>query len=512
MFVVDWFEMNFYRMFSITEKKVRNMYARFGNQAIKAFENENYDKCLKYIKVVSYICYSFYLGFKDDKMEDMLESISHHILRTSKEKWCEDECAFFDSFSIDNGGLSMQYLGALMYCGYKILYISDRDGVQSDESAIGKMLRDYGKATVVVVPGNLNYFARAQFIHDSIMKSGASKLFVHSEPWASAACCAFYSLPKNITKYKINLTDHTFWLGTRFVDYSFEFRSYGCMLSCLRRGIASDSLLHLPFYPILNPEPFHGFPKGADNKVVLFSGGSYYKIFDTNDTFFKLVRDILDGCPDVVLLFAGSGDGKQLEQKLKQYKLEGRFIPIGHRSDITEVFKHCDIYLNTYPIGGGLMSQYAAQLGKPILSYHTSGITLIEECVCQIEKITISDDTFDAIVNRMKRLSKDGEYRRLYGERIQKCVITPEKFNQLFAQCMESGINPVPYDVLEPFKERKFDIKDKLAFENGSKDFQRLLLKMIGIPSLWQCPAILMSTLKSILKKNRLLKTIKGRF
>lgn len=41
---------------------------------------------------------------------------------------------------------------------------------------------------------------------------------------------------------------------------------------------------------------------------------------------------------------------------------------IGDRHDINEVFKHSDIFLNTYPIGGGLMTQYAAANSKPILS------------------------------------------------------------------------------------------------------------------------------------------------
>ena len=36
---------------------------------------------------------------------------------------------------------------------------------------------------------------------------------------------------------------------------------------------------------------------------------------------------------------------------------------------IDAVFENCDIYLGTYPICGGLMSQYAAMHAKPILAY-----------------------------------------------------------------------------------------------------------------------------------------------
>ena len=338
-------------MKQLTEEKVRDLYAKFKLKARDAYNNRQYDSSLKYLKATAGIGYSFYLGYKDDELECMLESMSSFVgKRTDNQERLEDECVFYDSFSVDNGGLVQQYLRAIMNCGYKIRYIAERDAVLSEASEIGKLLREYNRSEIIIIPGNLKPFKKTQFIYDKIIETKASRLFIQSLPYAASAVCAFYALPSSIKKYKIDLTDHTFWIGTRFVDYTFEFRSFGCVAATEKRGFKEQQVLYLPFYPIMQRQTFVGFPKEVEGKVILFSGGSYYKIFDVNDTFFIISKALLDACPNVVLLFAGSGDRILLNEKIEQYNLSGRFIPIGQRLDISEVFEHCDIYLKTYPI------------------------------------------------------------------------------------------------------------------------------------------------------------------
>lgn len=500
-------------MFSLNESEVTRFYDSNVIKAKKFNKKKRYDDCLRYLKVAAYSCYYFNIGFKDDDLEDILESVSKQIF---KEKDLlnrkQSKCVFYDSFSIDNGGLVQQYLGALMSLDYEICYISEKNITQRNDSAIGLMLLEYGKANIVTVPPKLKPFEKAQFIYDKIIQNDAGRLFIHSSPDAVSACCAFYALPKSVTKYKINLTDHTFWIGTRFIDYSFEFRPYGCFISTTQRGITADRVFHVPFYPILNHKKFQGFPKESDGKTILFSGASYYKIFDDYETFFKLVQAILNACPDVVLLFAGSGDKKVLNGLLEKYKLKGRFIPIGQRSDITEVFEHCDIYLNTYPIGGGLMTQYAAQLGKPIVNYHTPNTTLVEEFVCQTKRMTISDNSVEAVVRRVKRLVENPSYRSEYGEEIRSGVVSPQKFNLFVSHCLSFHTNPLSFTENVSFECPRTNMKDKLAFENNTKDFQRNVVKVIGLPSLWQCPLFLINSIFALLKSNRLFATVGNRF
>ena len=499
-------------MSTLTESKIHQLYSKYKKKAQSSLKEGHKNDCLRYLIVAAHTGYSFYMDYKDDELEDVLEQLSKHIVHNDdKKERRQDESVFYDSFSYDNGGLVQQYLGALISCGYKIRYITPNVTVLNTNSAIGTMLRNYAHAEIVIEQQNLSPFKRAQFIYNSITETDARRLFIHTSPNAAVANTAFYALPQTIKKYKINLTDHTFWIGTRFIDYSLEFRPYGGMLSVLRRGIAREKVLHIPFYPIMNHTEFKGFPDEARGKVEMFSGASYYKIFDKEDTFFKLSKAILDACPNVVLLFAGFGDAKVLDEKLQKYELTGRFIPIGQRSDITEVFEHCDIFLNTYPLGGGLMSQYAAQLAKPIVSYATPGTFLVEEFVCQTRQMIISDRSFEAVVERVRHLVADPMYRRSYGQEIHSCVISPAQFNELFAQCMEDGKNPVPYAEEEPFVEVINDLQGKLEIENITKGFQISFVKSLGIiPSLIQCPSFVFDAISSVIKSNRLLKVLKN--
>ena len=499
-------------MSKLTEEKVHSIYKRYKTKAQKAYARGQYDASLKYLSIAANTAYTFNIGFKDDALEDLLTSLAQQL--TQKQDSADrasNRCLFYDSFSYDNGGLVQQYLGAIIHCGYKIRYIAERDAVLSENSAIGQMLRSYGRAEIVIVPRKLSYMEKAQFVYDRIMEYAGGKLFIHTTPAAATASCAFYALPESITKFKINLTDHTFWIGTRFIDYSFEFRPYGGRVSTEQRGLQQSQILHIPFYPIMCHKEFLGFPKEAEGKVVLFSGGNYYKIFDADDSFFKLTKAILDGCPEVVLLFAGFGDVKVLKSKIAEYQLQGRFIPIGQRNDITEVFEHSDIFLNTYPLGGGLMSQYAAQLGKPIVSYYTQGITPTEELVCQTKQISISSTSFDDVVKKVKTLAKDDSLRKAYGEEIQSCVVTEEKFNKLFAKSMESLKNQMLYPTDEPLKLLKLDIKDKLAFDDKIKGLQRMLTKELGVAILWQYPSFAVDSLVYLLNDNRLFTALKNR-
>lgn len=497
---------------AITASFVQKLYTRFVHKAQLLCDRHRYDKCLRFIKAASHTAYNFYLGYRDNEIEGLLKTLSHHVQVAHSSTASDDNsCVFYDSFSIDNGGLVQQYIAAIIHAGYEITFITERESFCEQGGAIYSQLVQYNKTRIIEIPKSYAGMRRVQFIYDTIVGSKAKKLFIHSSPSAVCANVAFYALPENIIKYKINLTDHTFWIGSGCVDYSLEFRSYGCYLSSEYRGISSDRIFHMPFYPIMSSAPFKGFPKEAEGKVILFAGGAYYKIYDNEDTFFKIAKAILDG-NDSVLLFAGTGNMDTLNDKIKQYQLTGRFIPIGQRDDIVEVFKRCDIFINTYPFGGGLMSQYAAQCCKPILDYCAGTTASVEQFVCQREKMVISDSSIDDVRRKAIKLITDKEYRISYAKQIQKCAISPSEFNDLFVLCMNSHKNPVPYSIqVSQFEAHKMNIDDKLKYENENCVYQRDLVKILGLDSIKECPLFIGSSLLAISKEGRFISVLKSK-
>lgn len=495
----------------LTVDKIYALYNDFKANAQKCFEKSNYNESLQYLVAAAETGFHFYLGYKDDEIELLLQSLSHYIKKKDENRIRnENVSVFYDSFSLDNGGLVQQYLDALIECGQRIIYITEKVGFTNERSDIRTQLTSYGNVEIIEIPARYDYWQKAQFVYDTIIESDANKIFIHTVPDAAFASSAFYALPRNIKKYKINSTDHTFWIGVNFIDYSFEFRQFGMVLSVNERGISEDKILCLPYYPIINKASFEGFPKEADGKVVLFSGGHYYKIFDKDDTFFKISKAILNACPGIIILFAGRGQRDVLNRKLESYNMKDRFIPIGQRKDIAEVFKHCDIYMNTYPIGGGLMLLYAAQLGKPIVCYRSRKTAGAEDIVCQINYFNISDDEIDSLVERVRKLVGNTEYRKQYGEKIKECIVSRQKFNQLFTEYLNTGKNQIIYDGEVDYERHTKDINDRIYYDNLNKQYQRSVIKIFGLKSIWKYPVFFLDAVKAVIKDGRFSKMLRN--
>ena len=120
-----------------------------------------------------------------------------------------------------------------------------------------------------------------------------------------------YRISEKIDRYIINLADQTFWLGAKAIDYVLEFRQFGVSVSQQRRGIKPEQQLLVPFYPIVDENPFQCFPKECteEGKVLIFSGGDIYKVLDEKRMYWHLVKRLLDTFPEVVFLFATKIDG-----------------------------------------------------------------------------------------------------------------------------------------------------------------------------------------------------------
>ena len=130
---------------------------------------------------------------------------------------------------------------------------------------------------------------------------------------------------------------------------------------------------------------------------------------------------------------------------IDKYELQGRFIPIGQRYDIFECYKHSDIYLSTYPHGGGLMAQFAAHAGLPMLALsNPTSSGKIEEMVCQKHEEVITFDNMDTLIAEATRLINDEAYRKTRGQAMRDCVISVEEFNRCFKESVISGKTQYP--------------------------------------------------------------------
>jgi hypothetical protein len=478
----------------LTEKYIKDLYDKLKKRATETFLHGENDDCLLYLKAAAHTAYTFYLGYKDDELEKLLNGISDKLNKQSSQGVNnENYCVFYDSFSLDNKGLTQQYIRAIVNAGWHVLYITEVSSNYKLSKNIISELEDYSLSKIVYVPKTLKGLSRSQYIYDIIYDFHPSRLFMHISPSAVYAVTAFYALPPEIKRFQINLTDHTFWIGSGCVDYSLEFRSFGAGITQEFRGINHNNIFLLPFYPIISESEFKGFPAQCKNKVVIFSGGAFYKIIDKENTYFKLVKYLLDKYEETVFIYAGSGDKTIFEKFILDNNYQNRLFLIGHRSDINEVFKNCDIYLNTYPFGGGLMCEFAAHNSKPILCYEPSNRNTLESYLCQIAKENITTHTFEEFECEACKLITDDRYRIEKGNAINKCVINKSQFDVLFIKTTAEEKTQIAVSTSE--LNNSLNISDKVEYENRTKEYNKNLVKIFGYKSIFIFPFIFFDVL-----------------
>ena len=485
----------------LNRQKIDKYLATFKRRASLNIKKGRIEEALLYITAAAKTRYDFYIGFQDEELEKDLMVISSHLIKKSSFKLKTGKrCVFYSKFIRDSHGLTQQYVDALIANGYSFLFIHEKDLHQEGSEVLCATLEGNTNVECCQVPIGFSLLQKAQWLYDTICDYGACKLLLQLRPDSAYECAAFYALPQLITRYQINLTDHAYWIGTGCTDFTFEFRQYGCFISHEKRGFKNNQLLLLPFYPVMKNVPFEGFPLEARGKTVFFSGGSLYKISDNDFTFFKLCKGILDADSQAVILFAcdlsDKTSLKYIKETINMHGIDGRFLLLGHRHDIYEVFRHVDVYINTFPIGGGLMCQFAAHCCKPILNY---GSDHIEDCISQKHTVHFSFDTIDSFVAEAVRLSKDVAYRQRKGKELNSAVYTVCDFNRGFEKSFLENTTQVKID-LTGIKECELDLIGKLKHANNTKFYHYSMTRLLRKRSVYIAPGLCFPVAATLIK------------
>lgn len=423
----------------LSSEDVVAVFERLKREAVKYADAGKFEDAISYIRFAAQWAYTLNFKYFDKDLEDLIKKISTAILPQIVLTGNDNRFVFIDTLGIDNRGLTQQYLRAMMALNVELLYISV-EGKQDQYHDILYELEAYGKATIIKGEEVEAFCSvdKSIILLEEIRKFNPSRIFLHLMPWDVISLSVANSI-RGVLKYNINLTDHAFWLGASFIDYNFEFRSFGKTISLEKRGLKENQLLYLPYYPIFPKVeiPFQGFPELPVDSVKIFTGGSFYKMFGMNGEFFKIMDSLLALSEKAVILVAGTGDMKLFRESIHSLTNRDRIYYIGNRKDINEVFSHCDIYLDTYPLGGGLMEQYACVNAKPILIYSDFSMPVIDRSQTG-EPLRVYSKAEDFLYYA-DRLIRDGDYRRNEGCRNILFVCGESVFNTRFERILANA-------------------------------------------------------------------------
>lgn len=371
--------------------------------------------------------------YSDEELESIMLSSSRKLYPITKivPQPENRSITFIDGFCFDNRCLTQQYLSAIARSGVKLQYISLSTNKIGDD--IECMLESMGAEIVRIPNRKYSVVSDGSLIIKAIADFKPSKLLFQIWPWDVAPIIAGHAID-GIPKYNVNLTDHAFWLGKGLFDYNFEFRCLGELISLQKRGFKAEQIIRMPYYPILpKTKKFYGFKDVPQDAIKIFCGGNEYKFIGEEDAFFKILQILLDISPKVHILVAGINQNSIFFSKVKKLRSYERVHNVGFRKDISEAFQHSDIYLNSYPFPGGLMSQYAGANSIPIISLinPTRG-NIIDDVINQKFRASKAFNSIEELEVYAKQLIEDGEFRRSEGKKCGSAMISEDDFNSNF--------------------------------------------------------------------------------
>ncbi|MBQ1890431.1 MAG: hypothetical protein II160_06990 [Selenomonas sp.] len=460
--------------------------------AQSAFARGKIDLAMQAISANGLLSYTYNQWYTDDSCEQIMQQMAAQLPAPG---WRREESQsrtviFYDSFGLDTRGLALIYLQALASLGYHVVYIT----YENDRGHQPQVQKELQAKDVVwhYLPRRC---ARSQLVSQIVAifeQERPAHAFFYCMPDDVQACVAFAHYAGLVTRYQINLTDHAFWLGKCAFDYCLEFRDYGARVSIDYRGIRPEQLVVLPYYPYADlTMPFAGFPFPRGDRKVVFSGGSLYKTMDEERSYYKMIDALLTREQEAVFLYAGAGDDSGL--RWLQERHDGRVVHIAERRDLLQLMEQVDLYINTYPMIGGLMTQYAARAGIPPLTLqHTEGETL-DGLLFGYADLKLEFQTPEKLLDEAHHLLSDAAYAAAVSARIKQCVISPERFAEnvrllLTKHRTEFAYHYAPIDTTaftQDYVTRlsPYACADVLASRNNSglwRYFPRLFLKGAG--------------------------------
>jgi hypothetical protein len=208
------------------------------------------------------------------------------------------------------------------------------------------------------------------------LAGGYELIVLHTHPFDVAPLLAFgnedFTRPVVIS----NHADHAFWLGVSICDALLDMSTRGQGISRRKRGICDS---HLVPIPVGSPrrsgtrsEARQRLGLPVDRKIVLSVGqSSKYAVCGELD-FPAMASSLVRQVPSGLFLVVGP-DATIPEWQTAYRDSGGRVMPVGGVSHdrLADFFQSADVYIDSFPVGGGTACIEALMSGLPLISVDT---------------------------------------------------------------------------------------------------------------------------------------------
>lgn len=402
---------------------MENKYQKLKQKIFKYCKKQEYETCLTAISVYCDLKYRFNQSYYDEEIEKLVAKLSGNMFCDINEYNPDAQTVlFYDGFGLDLRGWAASYIKALCLLDYRIVYVT----TSNSKNKIPHIIKELGDNVVEYIDMSTSYVKWIKELFDVFIKYSPGTAFFYTVPNDVSAAIVFNKFANRVTRFQIDLTDHAFWLGVNSVDYFLESREMGAGLAVHKRSISRDKIIRTDCVPYINKDVFEKkLPFDVEKNRYIFTGGALYKTLgDKEHLYYRIVDEILSEFVELKFLYAGSGDDSQMKVLIEKYP--NRVFLIAERPDFYSLIENCDLYLNSYPMFGGLMMRYAALARKvPLTLKHEHDADGILE---NQETLNVEFDEVDELISEARRLLMDSDYCKRRGIQIRNSVLTEDGF------------------------------------------------------------------------------------
>ena len=400
-------------------------YESLYSYAVHSRSRGEVDKLLRCVQALSHSLYHTKLKFNAPELDELIKDVVDHFRPISALEGGTEKIVFIDYFGWDNKGLSQQYLSFLIEGGYDFVYVHLNSSKSFLESNIYKTLQASNSRSLLL-DEVLSIQEKIKTLSHFFELVSPRCVIFHTAPWDVVSVALCFIFPR-LVKLNVNITDHTFWLGATAFDYVINFRPYGEEIALERRGISIERLLYAPMYPIVSGD-FRLIPEiqkaKADGKVVVISGGALYKVADEECRFLNLIASFLEFDKNVVFFILGGGDRSSIDRFISDRELAEQFFVLPESPHVFSFLRLADIYIGTFPVAGGLMTQLCSMAGLPFVAMKEKGDSdsKLLSVLAKFPKYKVLFDDMDACREEIFRLIYDKGYRRERSDDFSSCA------------------------------------------------------------------------------------------
>lgn len=419
--------------------QVEELISSLKSSMAKSINSQNYEKAMAAIGYGCNMLYQFNQKYTDTEFEDGVISIAGHyssVYSNELNDYIADSntVLFYDGFGMDIRGVSKNNLNALAKNGYKIIYIIPK--TSKDKMLTTNKLLEGADVIWEYVDMKSSYTRWLDETLTVIFKYRPKAMFYYTTPYDVSGAVAFAVMSGKADRFLIDLQDHAFWLGVKCNDYFCGSRQVSASNLLYERGVVKEKILRCGGSVLIDKTEYNhsGLPFDEKSNRFIFSGGALYKTLgDSELYYYKIVRHILETHKDVFFLYAGEGDTTEMDKITAEFP-ERAFL-IKERKDFYYLIEKCTLYLNTYPMFGGMMMKYCANAGKiPVTLKHGDDSNLLYEQ----EKRKIEYDTYEELIEDVDRLLTDKDYLHQRELLLEGSVISESQFIKDIGSAIEN--------------------------------------------------------------------------